>query len=104
MTRALVVLVCALLAGVAVAPAADTVTITLPPDWGALKPGAGMEITQKACQMCHSLDYILTQPPGGEAQWRGIVTKMIKVFGAPITEDDARAIAEYLAAEYGPRR
>src|SRR2546425_8272978 len=93
-----------LLAPAVVAAAADTVTITLPPDHGALPPGPGMEVTQKACQTCHSTDYIAMQPRGGEAQWRAVVTKMIKVFGAPIPDDDARAIVEYLAREYGPSR
>lgn len=103
MTRP-VLLAAALLALATAAPAAHTVTITLPPDHGALRPGPGMEVTEKACRMCHSLDYIVFQPRGGEAQWRGVVTKMIKVFGAPISEDEARAIVQYLAAEYGPGR
>ncbi len=29
---------------------------------------------------------------------------MIKVFGAPTSEADAKAIAEYLARAYGPAR
>lgn len=93
-----------LLAPAAAAEAGDTVTITLPPDHGTLRPGPGMEVTERACRMCHSLDYIVMQPRGGEAQWRGVVTKMIKVFGAPIPEDEARAIVQYLSAEYGPGR
>jgi len=91
-----------LLSHAVVAVAADTLTITLPPDHGSLPPGPGMEITQKACQTCHSTDYIAMQPRGGEAQWRAVVTKMIKVFGAPIPDADAQAIVEYLAREYGP--
>ena len=93
-----------LLSHAVVAAAADTVIITLPPDHGALPPGPGMEVAQKACQTCHSTDYIAMQPRGGEAQWRAVVTKMIKVFGAPIPDDDARAVVEYLAREYGPSR
>lgn len=93
-----------LLAPAAAAEAGDTVTITLPPDHGTLRPGPGMEVTERACRMCHSLDYIVMQPRGGEAQWRGVVTKMIKVFGAPIPEDEARAIVQYLSAEYEPGR
>ncbi len=93
-----------LLALAAAAEAGDTVAITLPPDHGALLPGPGMEVTERACRMCHSLDYIVMQPRGAEAQWRGVVTKMIKVFGAPIPEDEARAIVQYLSAEYGPGR
>jgi len=104
MIRTPVVLLAALLASARVAGAADTVAITLPPEHGTLKPGPGMEVTQKACQMCHSVDYITIQPRGGEAQWRGVVTKMVKVFGAPIGSEDADAIVEYLSRAYGPGR
>lgn len=97
-------LVLAALLAAAPALAADTVTITLPPDREALQPGPGVEVTQRDCQLCHSTDYITMQPRGGAAQWQGVVTKMIKVFGAPISEADARVIVEYLVAHYGPGR
>ena len=103
MARALIV-GAVLLSNAIVAAAAATVTITLPPDQGSLKPGPGMEIAQTACQMCHSTDYITMQPRGGEAQWRAVVTKMITVFGAPIPDGDAQAIVQYLTREYGPSR
>jgi uncharacterized protein (DUF697 family) len=44
------------------------------------------------------------QPRGDAKQWEGVVTKMIKVFGAPVSEADARTITEYLARAYGPAR
>jgi len=90
------------LAAAAVALAGETVTITLPPESIALKAGAGLDQTQTACRACHSLDYITIQPGGGPAQWQGVVTKMMKVYGAPISEQDAKAIGEYLATHYGP--
>jgi len=83
--------------------AGETVSITLPPESIALKAGAGMDQTQTACRMCHSLDYITTQPGGGTAQWQGVVTKMMKVYGAPISDQDVKLIEEYLATHYGPR-
>ncbi|WP_019905056.1 hypothetical protein [Methylobacterium sp. 77] len=62
---------------------------------------AGFEAAQTNCTVCHSVDYILTQPPGkGAAFWTGEVTKMVHVFHAPIDEADAKAIAAYLAATY----
>jgi len=87
----------------AVAASAEK-TIALPPDnaHGALKPGPGMELVQANCLICHSTDYIVMQPRGDAKQWQGVVTKMIKVYGAPISEADAKAIAEYLATAYGP--
>src|SRR2546430_17575234 len=80
-----------------------TVTITLPPESIAPDAGRGMDQTQTSCRMCHSLDYITTQPGGGTAQWQGVVTKMMKVYGAPITDPDVKLIEEYLATHYGPR-
>lgn len=85
--------------------AAET-SITLPPDsaYATLKPGRGVEVTRAQCASCHSADYIVMQPRGDAKQWQGVVTKMIKVFGAPISEQDANAIVEYLASTYGPAK
>jgi cytochrome c5 len=78
--------------------------ITLPPDhpYGHLTPAPGSDVTQTQCQFCHSTDYIVMQPRGSAAQWEAVVTKMIKVFGAPTSEADAKAITEYLTRAYGP--
>lgn len=100
--RGLVVGLC-FLGRATAAVAGETVSITLPDESIALKPGPGMEKTQADCRMCHSLDYISTQPPGGSAQWQGVVTKMIKVYGAPISEPDAKTIVDYLSQHYAPR-
>lgn len=80
--------------------AGETVSITLPKDAITLPAGPGAGVAQTQCAFCHSLDYITTQPPGPHAQWRGVVTKMIKVFGAPINDADATAIVEYLGTHY----
>jgi sulfite dehydrogenase (cytochrome) subunit B len=90
------------LALVASAVAADK-TIPMPTDhpYATLKPGAGVEVTRQQCVSCHSTDYIVMQPHGNARQWDGVVTKMIKVFGAPVSEQDAKTIVEYLATQYG---
>src|SRR5215510_2374605 len=87
---------------VASAAAADK-TISMPPDhaYAALKPGAGVDVTRQQCVSCHSTDYIVMQPRGSAKQWDGVVTKMIKVFGAPVSDQDAKTIVEYLATQYG---
>lgn len=92
-----------LLLGLPLATAAQTKTITLPPDhaYGDLKPGPGVEVVQRACRSCHSTDYVVMQPRGDARQWEAVVTKMIKVFGAAITDEDARAIVRYLSSAYG---
>ena len=72
----------------------------LPDETAELKPGLGVE-TAIVCQACHSADYISTQPPGeGKAFWQAEVQKMIKAYKAPIGDNDAAVIVNYLAATY----
>ena len=62
---------------------------------------AGFAAAQDNCMICHSVDYIATQPPGkGAAFWDGEVTKMRKVYHAPVDEADGKAIAAYLSNTY----
>jgi len=84
--------------------AADQKTITLPPDnaMATLAPGPGMEVARANCGLCHSTDYIVRQPRSDAKQWQAEVTKMVKVFGAPISPENEKAIVEYLASAYGP--
>lgn len=67
-----------------------------------LKEGPGRDKVEANCTQCHSLDYILGNSPFMTRQvWDAEVTKMIKVFGAPISDADAKEIAEYLTKNYG---
>ncbi len=67
-----------------------------------LKPGAGLDKVEANCAACHSLAYIpMNSPYLNAAAWDAEVTKMIKAFGAPIDEADAKAIKDYLAKNYG---
>jgi len=67
-----------------------------------LKPGPGLDKVEGNCGACHSLVYIqMNSPFLNAAGWNAEVTKMIKAFGAPISDDDAKAIADYLAKNYG---
>jgi hypothetical protein len=86
--------------------AAEGKTIAQPPDnpYGALADAPGVHLTRNQCGMCHSTDYVVMQPRGDAKQWEGVVTKMIKVYGAPISDADAKTIVEYLTAAYGPAR
>ena len=62
-----------------------------------LKKAPGLDKVEGNCAACHSLDYIpMNSPFPNAALWDAEVTKMIKAFGAPIDEADAKAIAEYL--------
>ncbi len=67
-----------------------------------LKKAPGLDKVEANCSGCHSLDYILMNSPyPNAALWNAEVTKMIKAFGAPIGEADAKTIAEYLSKNYG---
>ncbi len=87
--------------GLALAANAAPIQYRLPRETAGLKPGAGMELTAAQCGLCHSVDYISTQPPArGVAFWQASVTKMIRVYGAEVPEAQAAEIAAYLAANY----
>ena len=67
-----------------------------------LKDAPGRAQVEANCGSCHSLDYVVMNSPFLDRNgWDASVTKMIKVFGAPINADDAKAIVEYLSANYG---
>ena len=68
----------------------------------ALKDAPGRETVESNCGACHSVDYIVMNSPFLDAaKWQGEVTKMIKAYGASIGPEDAKAITDYLAANYG---
>ncbi len=102
MTRT-IALAAALLAAPLAVWGAEQKTITLPPDnpMASLAPGPGMEVTRASCGLCHSTDYIVRQPRSTAQQWQAEVAKMVKVFGAPITSENEKTIADYLASAYG---
>ena len=67
-----------------------------------LKDGPGRAQVEANCGSCHSLDYVVMNSPFLDRNgWDGSVNKMIKVFGAPISADDAKAIVDYLNTNYG---
>jgi mono/diheme cytochrome c family protein len=67
-----------------------------------LKKAPGLDQVEANCSGCHSLDYIVMNSPfPNAALWDAEVTKMIKAFGAPIGDSDAKIIADYLKKNYG---
>jgi mono/diheme cytochrome c family protein len=67
-----------------------------------LKKGAGLDKVEGNCAACHTLAYIpMNSPFLNAAGWDAEVTKMIKAYGAPIDDADAKAIADYLKTNYG---
>ena len=79
---------------------ADT-KFTLPRETTALKPGPGAELVTAQCLLCHSADYISTQPRLTRAQWQAGVTKMQQKYGAPIQTNSMDRLVDYLVKNYG---
>lgn len=89
-------------AGLSIATA-KPLNYELPDDTATFKPGPHQDIAVNNCTACHSAEYIVTQPRGPKFKkdfWQAEVMKMIKVYGAPIDDDDAAKIVEYLTATY----
>ena len=105
MKRASLLLFSALAVAALTSDAANAapVSYTLPEETAAFKPGPNLEVVQNNCTACHSADYINTQPRGPKFKkdfWQAEVTKMIKLYGAPIDDADAGKIVDYLTATY----
>jgi cytochrome c5 len=68
----------------------------------ALKDGPGKDVVEVNCSVCHSLDYIpMNSKFLDRAKWDATIKKMAGPYGAGIAPDDAKAILDYLAANYG---
>ncbi|MEI6712587.1 MAG: cytochrome c [Verrucomicrobiota bacterium] len=80
--------------------AAD-VSITLPPETGTYKSGPGVELATANCLMCHSTEYVASQPPMPRKFWEASVKKMKDKFGAPTPDDQVSALINYLTSTYG---
>lgn len=73
----------------------------LPVETPALKKSPGVERVVGNCLLCHSTDYVATQPPLSRAQWTATVEKMRGKFGATIPTNQLPDILDYLTGNYG---
>ena len=80
---------------------ADVVKIEIPPEKNTFKPGPGADLAQANCIICHSVEYVTTQPPMPRKFWEASVKKMREKYGAPVTEDIVPKLVDYLTATYG---
>ena len=100
---AAVVAFAALLSGTAAAQR----TITLPAETAVYHPSdlPGYQLVQRNCLLCHSAQYVATQPPTlPRSYWDATVRKMKKPFGAPFSDEDVAAMVDYLVKTYGAER
>ncbi len=65
--------------------------------------GPGGEEISNNCLACHSADHVMNQPPMDREHWHEVVEKMIKAYKAPITEQDAAAVVDYLVRVKGKK-
>ena len=75
-----------------------SVGFEFPTEGRAFPPGPGQEVVAGNCMSCHTPGMILNQPALTRAEWAGEVTKMVKVYHAPVDEADIPAIVTYLAS------
>jgi sulfite dehydrogenase (cytochrome) subunit B len=84
-----------------VAAAASAAHASPPQEFTQLKDGAGRDLTVGRCIVCHSLEYIPSNAPAMDrAAWQKTIQKMRERFGAPLTDEEAREVLDYLAANY----
>jgi cytochrome c5 len=74
--------------------------INLPPQKPvALPSGPGKELVETRCNLCHDLERVAA-PKRHKADWPVIVASMV-ARGATATPEEAQAISNYLAANFG---
>jgi len=85
--------------GAAAAPAMSALAAAAEPT--ELREGAGRDLTVGRCIICHSVEYIPSNAPAmNRAAWQKSIQKMKEKFGAPITDEEAKQILDYLDANY----
>lgn len=76
----------------------------LPTESPQLEKGPGVELVIGQCMICHSVDYISTQPRLSRAAWTAAVMKMREKYGAPIQTNSVDRLVDYLAKNYGAEK
>ena len=64
-----------------------------------LPDGAGKNLVETRCGLCHDLERVATVKRGKQA-WPVIVNNMV-AWGATATPDEAKTMSDYLAANFG---
>jgi len=82
-------------------PSPSAQTTAAPAAGGAPMPdGAGKEIVQKQCAVCHGLT-VVTAKHASRKEWEQVVNQMVSR-GADLTDDEIDTVLEYLTKNYGP--
>jgi cytochrome c551/c552 len=91
---------CAVVLAALPTPAAP-VSIELPPETGSFKAAPGVGIANAQCLVCHSVEYVATQPPFPRTFWVSSVKKMREKYGAAIPDSQVEPLVDYLETNYG---
>ena len=75
--------------------------IDLPMETAVFRYDTGSEIANGQCLVCHSVEYISTQPKKDRAFWAASVKKMQDKYGAPIPAEQVEPLLDYLTKNYG---
>jgi sulfite dehydrogenase len=75
--------------------------IELPPETVSFKPAPGSDLANGQCLICHSVDYVVIQPPSSRTYWESCVKKMREKFGATIPDEQVEPLVNYLVQNYG---
>jgi len=81
--------------------AGEPLKIELPPETRSFQPAAGVEMANAQCLVCHSVEYVTTQPPFPRAFWASSVKKMREKYGAQIPDAQVEPLLDYLVENYG---
>ena len=73
--------------------------IVLPSDPFSFRPGPGSAIASSYCGVCHSAEYIYTQPAHSKEAWTKIVKKMKSAFGCSIPDGQIPRLVTYLVGQ-----
>jgi sulfite dehydrogenase len=93
-------------AAAALPSSAGALDISLPAETATYKSSAlpGYALAQQKCLVCHSAEYVNYQPPTSTpAYWKATVARMKRPFGAPVSDQEAEQIIDYLVQTYGPK-
>jgi hypothetical protein len=88
------------LAGGSIAPAAPIPAAQAKDAASQMPEGAGKKLIVEKCQVCHSLERIVTSRRDKD-DWQAVIDLMVEE-GAALTDDEAKTVAGYLTANYGP--
>jgi mono/diheme cytochrome c family protein len=70
-----------------------------PPAHIALPAGAGMDVVDTRCSLCHGIDRVVAVKRT-RTQWTNIMTRMLYL-GAPLTPDQGKTVIDYLSTNFG---